>query len=537
MSYLALYRKYRPRVFEEVFGQEHIVRTLQNQVKSGRTSHAYLFTGSRGTGKTSIAKIFARAVNCQHPVEGSACGTCDHCKKIEDSGGMNIIEIDAASHNGVDNIREINEEVKYSPAVGKYKVYIIDEVHMLSTGAFNALLKTLEEPPAHIIFILATTDPQKIPVTILSRCQRFDFKRIPSEAIQQMLKGYMKNESVDIEDDALDYIARLADGGARDALSILEQCISFYFNEPITLDKVLYLVGAVDTHYLFDMVEAISTYNSQKVMTICQEINQQGRSIKQFVTDLVVHARNLLVAKTTQGQGGVLDYSKEYIAKLIHQAESLAIDTLMHYIKAFSQLENDLKGATQPKILLEVGLLRLSEAVFNEEDTAVGEQLRLLQQKLEQLEAKGIQNTQQPSQEKVVEQTKVIKPTRLPEAVPEDVKAIASRYETIKQKLSTGAKLTYGATSAGVIEGDILYIVHGQNMEPGIQKYIDEVKQLINQEAGKQVRVVPIDAHTYQRKASEVHGTHPETSDVTLSINDTLKDIQSKLNYDVKTID
>ena len=228
MSYLALYRKYRPYVFADVVGQEHVVRTLRNQIESNRIAHAYLFCGSRGTGKTSIAKIFARAVNCENPIDGSACGECETCKKIQSSADMNIIEIDAASHNGVDSIREINDEVVYAPATGKYKVYIIDEVHMLSTGAFNALLKTLEEPPAHVIFILATTDPQKIPVTIISRCQRYDFKRIPASEIEETLAKYMAAENVDIDEDALRYIARLADGGMRDALSILEQCVSFY---------------------------------------------------------------------------------------------------------------------------------------------------------------------------------------------------------------------------------------------------------------------------------------------------------------------
>ena len=315
MSYLALYRKYRPYVFNDVIGQEHIVRTLKNQISSHRVAHAYLFSGSRGTGKTTIAKIFARAVNCPSPVEGSACGECETCKKVKESAAMNVIEIDAASHNGVDNIREINDEVKYTPAVGKYKVYIIDEVHMLSTGAFNALLKTLEEPPAHVIFILATTDPQKIPVTILSRCQRFDFKRISTNEIEHTMRKYMEKEQIDIEEDALAYIARLADGGMRDALSILEQSISFYYGETITLDKVQYLVGAVDTSILFKMVDAIVSQNANDMLALCEEVNVQGRSLRQFASDLLEHCRNLLVAKTTNGGSDVLDYSGEHVAR------------------------------------------------------------------------------------------------------------------------------------------------------------------------------------------------------------------------------
>ncbi|MGL4736777.1 MAG: DNA polymerase III subunit gamma/tau, partial [Cellulosilyticaceae bacterium] len=328
MSYLALYRKYRPHIFDDVIGQDHIVRTLQNQIKTGRVSHAYLFTGSRGTGKTTIAKIFARAVNCQSPQNGSACGQCENCERIESGGSINIIELDAASHNSVDNIREINEEVKYTPAVGTYKVYIIDEVHMLSTSAFNALLKTLEEPPAHVIFILATTDPQKIPVTILSRCQRFDFKRISAMEIEARLREYMDQEAIAIEDEALGYIARLADGGMRDALSILEQCISFYFDEQISLDKVLYLVGAVDTQFLFDMIDAVANYHSSRAIEICDQVNMQGRSLRQFNSDLLLHVRNLLVVKATNTEAGVLDYSKEYIEKLKVQADQIDVTVL-----------------------------------------------------------------------------------------------------------------------------------------------------------------------------------------------------------------
>lgn len=536
MGYLALYRKYRPRVFGDVVGQEHIVRTLQNQIKTGRIAHAYLFTGSRGTGKTTIAKIFARAVNCLEPIDGSACGACENCKGIHDGASINIIEIDAASHNGVDNIREINEEVKYTPAVGKYKVYIIDEVHMLSTGAFNALLKTLEEPPAHVIFILATTDPQKIPVTILSRCQRFDFQRIKSQDMQAELRTYMENERIQIEDEALSYITRLADGGMRDALSLLEKCISFYFDEMITLDKVLYLVGAVDQRLLFDMVDAIRTYDSTKAIGICDEINMQGRSIRQFTTDLLVHVRNLLVAKTTQGEAGVLDYSKEYIDRLKEQAEDLAIETLMHTIKALAALDNELKVASSQKIVLEVAILRLCEVSMNTSSDTLGEQLRALQQKVEQLEKNGVQVMAQPVATPA-QPIKEIKPTRLPDAVPDDVKALASQWEQLKAKMGVAARLGYGSTSAGVIEGDTLYIVHGMNMEPMLQKHIEEVRNLINQEAQKQVKVVLIPAKQYEMKAKEVHGTNPSQSDVTLSISDTLKDIQSKLNYNIKTID
>ena len=247
MSYTALYRKFRPAEFEDVKGQDHIVTTLKNQIRSGRIGHAYLFCGTRGTGKTTVAKIFARAVNCEHPVDGSPCGECDMCRNIASGAYMNVVEIDAASNNGVDNIRSIREEVEYRPAQGRYKVYIIDEVHMLSIGAFNALLKTLEEPPEYVIFILATTEVHKIPVTILSRCQRYDFRRITIDTITARLKELMIKEQVEVEERAVRYIAKAADGSMRDALSLLDQCIAFHIGEKLTYDKVLDVLGAVDT--------------------------------------------------------------------------------------------------------------------------------------------------------------------------------------------------------------------------------------------------------------------------------------------------
>ena len=266
MSYTALYRKFRPDTFSGVIGQEHIVKTIKNQILSDRVSHAYLFCGTRGTGKTSTAKIFARAINCLAPKEGNPCNECTLCRAALENRSMNVIEIDAASNNGVDNIREIREEVKYPPTQGKYKVYIIDEVHMLSSGAFNALLKTLEEPPEHVIFILATTDPQKVPATILSRCQRFDFHRITTEQIAQTLSEYMKIEDIPVQKEALHYIARLGDGSMRDSLSILDQCTAFYSDELLTLEKVLDVVGAVDNSILFSVVEAILLKDAKKSM-------------------------------------------------------------------------------------------------------------------------------------------------------------------------------------------------------------------------------------------------------------------------------
>ncbi len=257
MSYTALYRKFRPSTFEDVKGQDHIVTTLKNQIRADRIGHAYLFCGTRGTGKTTVAKILARAVNCEHPVDGSPCNECPTCKAILAGVSTNVIEIDAASNNGVDNIREIREEVAYRPTQGRYKVYIIDEVHMLSTGAFNALLKTLEEPPSYVIFILATTEANKIPVTILSRCQRYDFRRITIDTIAARLSELMEKEGVDVEEKAIRYVAKAGDGSMRDALSLLDQCIAFYLGQQLTYDKVLEVLGTVDTEIFSQMLRTI----------------------------------------------------------------------------------------------------------------------------------------------------------------------------------------------------------------------------------------------------------------------------------------
>ena len=277
MAYTALYRKFRPQTFDSVIGQDHIVKTLKNQMKSERVSHAYLFCGTRGTGKTSTAKIFARAINCTNPTaDGEPCNECAVCQDILAGRSVNVIEIDAASNNGVDNIREIREEVKYPPTQGKFKVYIVDEVHMLSTAAFNALLKTLEEPPAHVIFILATTDPQKVPATILSRVQRFDFRRITTDTIADTMMGYLQEEGHRATPEAVRYVAQLGDGSMRDSLSILDQCLAFFSGEEVTLEKVLDIMGAVDQTIFFEMTEALARKDAKVLGMI--GAGAQGRS-------------------------------------------------------------------------------------------------------------------------------------------------------------------------------------------------------------------------------------------------------------------
>ena len=359
MSYQALYRKFRPQEFDDVKGQDHIVTTLKNQIKADRIGHAYLFCGTRGTGKTTIAKIFAKAVNCEHPVDGSPCGECPTCRAIAAGNSMNVIEIDAASNNGVDNIRQIREEVEYRPTEGKYKVYIIDEVHMLSIGAFNALLKTLEEPPAYVIFILATTEAHKIPITILSRCQRYDFRRISIDTITARLRELMDAEQVTVEDRALRYIAKAGDGSMRDALSLLDQCIAFYLGQELTYDKVLDTLGAVDTEIFSRLLRQILDKNITGAIQTVETLVIEGRELGQFVTDFTWYLRNLMLVQSSDDMEDVLDISSENLALLKEEASMVDADILMRYIRIFSELGSQIKYASQKRILIEIAVIKL----------------------------------------------------------------------------------------------------------------------------------------------------------------------------------
>ena len=311
MSYTALYRKWRPRVFGDVKGQDHIVTTLQNQIRSERIGHAYLFCGTRGTGKTSVAKIFAKAVNCEHPEDGSPCGECPSCQQIQAGTSLNVVEIDAASNNGVENIREIRDQVQYPPTEGKYRVYIIDEVHMLSTGAFNALLKTLEEPPSYVIFILATTEVHKIPITVLSRCQRYDFRRITVDTIADRLKELTDAEGMAVEDRALRYVAKAGDGSMRDALSLLDQCAAFHYGETLTYENVLDVLGAVDNRVFRELFGALRNGQTKECILRLEEMVIQGRELSQFVADFIWFLRNLLILKTADEAEELLDMSED----------------------------------------------------------------------------------------------------------------------------------------------------------------------------------------------------------------------------------
>ena len=355
MGYTALYRKYRPMNFEEVVGQEHITRTLKNQIMANRVGHAYLFNGGRGTGKTSSAKILARAVNCLNPQEGEPCNECEICKSALAGTLTDIVEMDAASNNSVEDIRSIREEVNFLPTKAKYRVYIIDEVHMLSTGAFNALLKTLEEPPEHVKFILATTEPQKLPPTILSRCQRFDFKKIGKEYIKQRLEYICKENQIEITNEALELIAILAEGALRDALSILERCMQEN-TQKINEDIVKDLVGIPKLTYIYEITKSIIEKNVENAIQNTNKVLEEGKDVNALLLEIIKFIKDVLILKISSKIDIYSQEEQEYMKNI---SEEISKEQLMHLIYELSELQNDLKWSTQKTILLEAGIIKL----------------------------------------------------------------------------------------------------------------------------------------------------------------------------------
>jgi len=490
MSYIALYRKFRPGEFEDVKGQDHISKTLQNQIKAERIGHAYLFCGTRGTGKTSVAKIFAKAVNCEHPVDGSPCGQCEMCKAISAGTSMNVIEIDAASNNGVDNIREIREEVAYRPTEGKYKVYIIDEVHMLSTGAFNALLKTLEEPPEYVIFILATTEVHKIPITILSRCQRYDFKRISIDTIAARLSDLMVREGIEVEDRAIRYIAKMADGSMRDALSLLDQCIAFYLGEKLTYQHVLEVMGAVDTEVFSRLLRDVLSKNVAKVLATLEELIMQGRELSQLTTDFTWYLRNLLLAKSSEGMEDVLDVSEDNLVQLQEEAALVDYDTLIRYIRVFSELSNQLKYATQKRVLLEVALIKLCKPEMETNQDSILSRIRAVEEKVEQ----GVQavQTEVVYVNRGEDAPKAAPKPELPKALHEDVQAVAKNFRMIANQASGMLKVYLKQARLSVGNQDQLLLVFEDEVAAGFagtDGHKEEIKRLIEEKIGKTIEV------------------------------------------------
>ncbi len=491
MSYTALYRKFRPQEFKDVKGQDPIVITLKNQIEADRIGHAYLFCGTRGTGKTTIAKIFAKAVNCESPAGGSPCGECASCRAVAAGTSMNVVEMDAASNNGVENIREIREEVTYRPTEGKYRVYIIDEVHMLSAGAFNALLKTLEEPPSYVIFILATTEVHKIPVTILSRCQRYDFKRISVDTIYGRLEELLEKEHIMAEEKALRYIARAADGAMRDALSLLDQCIAFYLGQTLTYDKVLEVLGAVDTEVFSGLFQKAIAGDVQGVIASVERLVADGRELGQFVLDFTWYLRNLLLLKSTDGMIEVLDISSETMERMRQEASKVTEATLFRYIRVFSELANQMRYSSQKRIVLEIALIKLCKPQMEQDYESLMERIKQLEQKLEQgMTAVPVKKADIP----VVQEAKTqAAPRTLPKAIPEEIRQAVKDWRNIVSSMPgltrsylNKAKLTLGS-------GNELVLVFADGMAADYCAKEMEHRQLedaVAEYLGKQVTIV-----------------------------------------------
>ena len=506
--YQALYRKFRPGTFEGVVGQEHIVKTLKNQIIAKRVSHAYLFCGTRGTGKTSTAKIFAKAINCLNPVEGEPCKECSLCMAANEGRSTNVIEIDAASNNGVDNIREIREEVKYPPTEGEFKVYIIDEVHMLSSGAFNALLKTLEEPPNHVIFILATTDLQKIPATVLSRCQRFDFKRISTIEISATLKEYCAVEGIDVDDEALFLISRLADGSMRDSLSILDQCTAFYFGEMLTKDKVLEIVGAVDETILFDVTEKIIEKNTDALVSVVDDIMAKGRDIKQFSDDYITHLRNLLIASAVTDAAKILDVSEDTSKRLKEQANSISKAEIRHMITVFSELSNNMKYAANKRVLLELCFIRLCSPVEESNYDAIAAKLASLErqiksgtftQNVKAAEPERLQNVQQ-NPKKIVKKAKS-----------EDFKDALAVWDEVVGTFTGPNNIILKRSDLKQLDSHRIYIVTENDLNCHIvENIIEEISEALKNKTDKDFDLEAIAQREYEKRHMLIFGATEE---------------------------
>lgn len=380
-TYQALYRKWRPMTFDDVVGQKHVSDTLKNSVASGRITHAYLFCGTRGTGKTSTAKIFSRAVNCENPIDGEPCNECSTCRGILDGSIMDVYEMDAASNRGVDNIREIRDEVMYIPAGCTYKVYIIDEVHMLTTEAFNAILKTLEEPPAHALFILATTEPHKIPATVLSRCQRFDFRRIGVDDIAGRLSKICESEEINATPDAIEMVAELGDGSMRDALSILDQCAAFGL-EKLSTTNVAEIVGVADPKFLFDTAKAVADGDIKSAFSYATECFSKGKEVQNFLEELTQHLRSLLICKATDNPMELLERTAETTAKYQAQAEFFSIEQLMYSIRVLGEAISQAKWMSTPQVAAEVCLIKLCNPSYSTEPDAMLTRIEKLERKI-----------------------------------------------------------------------------------------------------------------------------------------------------------
>ena len=496
----ALYRVYRPKNFSDVIGQEHIVRTLKNQIENNNVGHAYLFCGTRGTGKTSTAKIFSRAVNCTNLHNDEPCNECENCREILEDKTMDVVEIDAASNNSVDDIRELRENVKYSPAKAKYKVYIIDEVHMLSQGAFNALLKTLEEPPSYVIFILATTEPHKIPATILSRCQRFDFKRVTVKDISSRMRYICEKEGIEADEKALNLIARNSQGALRDALSILDQCISFEGNK-ISYNDVIELLGSVNIEQLFDLAESVIKEDTRKSLQILNDFIIWGKDVRNLVNDLIDHFRNLMVCKISNDLDEIISLPEETIDLLKQQAETIDTNNLIRILNILSETQDGMKISSNPRVLMEVTMMKIAQPMFDESKEALIKRIENLEQKIESGNIKvnhistnqTVDNFNENNQQNNTVEKQEDENIEYENLKGDDIKLVEKSWKKILQKMKEDKNQVIRALLQDVdsfnISEDTLYIIFTDNYSfaksrldsPATIQYVEKViREVLN---------------------------------------------------------
>ena len=513
--YLALYRKYRPRTFEDVRGREVIVRTLKNQITSERIAHSYLFCGTRGTGKTTIAKIFAKAVNCEDPKDGSPCCESPSCRAIGADASLNVVEMDAASNNGVDDIRNIIDQVSYSPTQGRYRVYIIDEAHMLSQQAFNALLKTLEEPPSYAIFILATTEPNKLPITILSRCQRYDFGRLSTETIEGRLREVAQAENLQAEEKALRYIASAADGSMRDGLSLLDQCNAFnYGNDVLTYDKTLEILGAVDTRVFSKLYNHLHEGQVTEALQVLENVLMQGREMMQFVSDFLWYLRNLMLLRASESTKDALDISADNLAQMIEDARKSEMSEIMRDIRIFSSLVEQIRYSAGRRILTEMAIIRAARGKMGGADETSEDQLDTIRNRIRELEQRLIEDEKKiadrsgwsadpvggqgdaQGQNTAGQGQNAARPVRkvYPKAIPEDVKEIVKNWTKYISQLPPGlTKVSLLQAKHSVGEQGQLVIVFSNYVTANHflhdEGYRNRLRYFLRQCSGKDVEI------------------------------------------------
>lgn len=486
MAYLSLYRKFRPSSFDTLLGQDHVVRILKNQIKTGTVGHAYLFTGARGTGKTSAAKIFARAVNCKNPQDGSPCGECTVCKALADVNNLDVLEIDAASNNGVDEIRDLKEKIQYPPVSAKYKVYIVDEVHMLSLPAFNALLKTLEEPPAHAIFILATTEVQKLPDTILSRCMRFDFRLLPDDIIADHLREIFKAVGKSAEEGAISMIASSGYGSMRDALSVADMCLS-YSTDKLTYQDVLTVLGATDRGIIVDLVEQMLSSDHKACLNTVDKVVKSGVSVSVFAKDLSAILRDILILKSNPLIK--LQYPDEILKRMIDLANCYSVNILLRALEYIAGLEAELRYSVQPRLILEATVLRIGETKSDLNVDGLLTRIQMLEDRLKRIEENGVA---------VVQSSQVSTPKKeeiIPDAMDGDSRRIWARLVKYLRNKNMFALYT-GALSAketAIDKDNFIVTVDGDSSNYAIlatKQNVEEISRLLTLLTGIEYKFV-----------------------------------------------